>query len=104
MTIDLKELESSLISARTLLALEKVWKEKGELIAYIKDWTKVIAELRAAREVVEAARVGHIVHLDFATYGLRPPTDGAALYLRCECCVCEGILKAIKQYDETRRG
>ena len=72
-------------------------------LPYIDDWKKVIAELRAAREVVAAARVVHIVHLDFATYGLRPPTDGAALYLRCECCVCEGILKAIKQYDEARR-
>ena len=79
--------------------------EDLELISAMRNNIKdLCAELRAARGVVEAARVVHIVHLDFATYGLRPPSDGAALYLRCECCVCEGILKAIKQYDEARRG
>ena len=84
MTIDLKELESSLISARTLLALEKVWKDKGEVIAYIKDWKKVIAELRAAREVVEAARSA---------------LDDMDVMFR----TTERLEAALKTYDEARR-
>ena len=57
-------------------------------------------ELKAARGVVDAARVHHVVLYKRPIFkGIQDET-----YIPCECCICEGILKALKIYDEARRG
>ena len=69
-------------------------------LGYLDDWKQLIKELRAARGVVDAARVHHVVLYK------RPIFEGIQdeTYIPCECCICEGILKALKIYDEARQG
>ena len=56
------------------------------------DFPYILRELTAARELANAANIRH----------LRDLPDGSREV--CECCICEGILKARKKYDEARRG
>jgi hypothetical protein len=60
-------------------------------LGYLEDWKKVLAELRAAREVAEAAR-----KLVDATEGLCGATD-------CED-LTQITIDKLKKLDEARRG
>lgn len=56
-----------------------------------KDLPYILRELTAARELAAAANIRH----------LRDLPDGSREL--CECCICKGISKARKKYDEARK-